>query len=117
MIWRAKKGLVQTTDFQRSGVEYIHKSEYEGDQDNENPDITDCSTVPVPVPVPVGWTGDGPMRGPGKAIHDAMTSDFNDADGNGIVTKDEFVAATEVLFGLIDRTGDGLMTPADFGMT
>lgn len=56
----------------------------------------------------------GMKRGPGKAIHDAMEAAFNDTDGNGIVTKDEFVAATAGLFATIDRTGDGLMTTADF---
>lgn len=57
----------------------------------------------------------GMKRGPGKAIHDAMVPAFNDADGNGNVTKDEFVAATVGLFATIDRNGDGLMTTADFG--
>lgn len=55
-------------------------------------------------------------HGPGQLIHDAMTPVFNDTDGDGTVTKEEFAAATEGLFAAIDRNGDGVMTSADFGM-
>lgn len=54
-------------------------------------------------------------NGPGKFIHASMTQAFNDADGNGEVTLDEFVSATKTVFSQIDRNGDGLMTTADFG--
>lgn len=57
----------------------------------------------------------GMGRGPGKMIHQAMTPAFNDTNADGTVTLDEFVAATKTLFTQIDRNGDGLMTPADFG--
>lgn len=57
----------------------------------------------------------GMGKGPGKFIHEAMTPAFNDTDGNGIVTADEFTAATRTLFGQIDRDGDGAVTLADFG--
>jgi hypothetical protein len=60
--------------------------------------------------------GQGGMgNGPGKYIHDAMTAPFNDTNGDGTVTKEEFTAATEALFAAIDRNGDGMMTSADFG--
>lgn len=59
--------------------------------------------------------GHGMGKGPGKFIHDAMTAEFNDADGNGVVTAEEFTAATKTLFSQIDRNGDGVMTTADFG--
>jgi hypothetical protein len=62
-----------------------------------------------------GGNHGGVGQGPGKLIHDAMTPAFNDTDGNGTVTKDEFTAATEGLFTAIDRNGDGVMTSADFG--
>jgi len=60
---------------------------------------------------PAGGMG----HGPGKFIHDSMTQSYNDADGDGMVTLDEFVAATKTVFTQIDRNGDGAMTPADFG--
>jgi Ca2+-binding EF-hand superfamily protein len=54
-------------------------------------------------------------RGPGQFIHDAMELSYNDADGDGRVTPEEFSAATKTLFPQIDRNGDGVMTLADFG--
>lgn len=57
----------------------------------------------------------GMGNGPGKFIPASMTQAYNDADGDGTVTLDEFVAATKTLFTQIDRNGDGVLTPADFG--
>jgi Ca2+-binding EF-hand superfamily protein len=54
-------------------------------------------------------------NGPGRFMHEAMTPEFNDANADGIVSAEEFVAATETLFANIDRNGDGVMTSADFG--
>jgi hypothetical protein len=55
------------------------------------------------------------QAGPGAAIHDAMTPAFNDTNGDGIVTADEFTGATDRLFPLVDRTSDGVISLADFG--
>ncbi|RUS60892.1 EF-hand domain-containing protein [Pseudorhodobacter sp. E13] len=60
-------------------------------------------------------SGHGMGNGPGKLIHEAMSAAYNDADGDGLVTPEEFRAATETLFAAIDRNSDGLMTSADFG--
>ncbi|WP_323006144.1 hypothetical protein [Pseudorhodobacter sp.] len=54
-------------------------------------------------------------QGPGQAIHASLTPGFNDADGNGEVTLEEFVAATKTVFGQVDRNGDGVLSVADFG--
>ncbi len=54
-------------------------------------------------------------NGPGLAIHDSLTPAYNDADADGRVTREEFVAATDRLFPLLDRTGDGVITKDDFG--
>lgn len=59
--------------------------------------------------------GLGMGNGPGRIIHAAMEPAFNDTDGNGSVTAQEFIDATDALFVQIDRNGDGLMTTADFG--
>ena len=54
-------------------------------------------------------------KGPGRAIHAAMTADYNDANGDGQITRAEFVNATDRLFPIVDRDGDGVVTIADFG--
>lgn len=54
------------------------------------------------------------MAAPGKAVHEAMTPDFNDADGNGEVSLEEFEAASARLFPMMDADGDGAVTSADF---
>lgn len=51
---------------------------------------------------------------PGRAVHEAMTSAFNDADGDGQVTLAEFDAGSAKLFPLMDVNSDGAVTSADF---
>ena len=58
--------------------------------------------------------GHGRGKGPGAVMHQAMTPGFNDADGDGVVTETEFLAATDRLFAGLDRNGDGQATAADF---
>lgn len=58
--------------------------------------------------------GHGGGRGPGAVMHEAMTPGFNDADGDGMVTEAEFLAATDRLFAGLDRNGDGQASAADF---
>lgn len=44
-----------------------------------------------------------------------MTLDFNDVNGDGAVTRDEFVAQTAAFLKGMDRDGDGTITNKDFG--
>ena len=60
-----------------------------------------------------GQQGQG--QGPGQAMHAALTIAYNDADGDGTVTRDEFVAAAGRLLAEIDRNGDGVLDASDFG--
>lgn len=53
-------------------------------------------------------------NGPGQVIHAAMTIAFNDTDGNGLVTRQEFVDASAQIFVALDRNADAALTLDDF---
>jgi len=58
--------------------------------------------------------GQGMMNGnPEEA---GMMRGFNDSDGDGLVSRDEFMARTPDWFAKMDRNGDGSVTVDDFGM-
>ena len=59
--------------------------------------------------------GAGNPNAPGVVMHAAMTPEFNDTNGDGKVTLAEFEAATDRMFTALDRNGDHLVNPADFG--
>ncbi len=44
-----------------------------------------------------------------------MTLAFNDTDGNGEVSREEFMAHAGDWMAMLDRNGDGSVTTADFG--
>lgn len=52
--------------------------------------------------------------GHGKAAQ-GMTLGFNDVDGNGEVSREEFAQQNEAWFAILDLNGDGEVTTADFG--
>lgn len=52
--------------------------------------------------------------GPGALVHAAMTPGFNNAGGDGRISRAEFLAATERLFLALDRNGDGRIDANDF---
>lgn len=45
----------------------------------------------------------------------AMTMEFNDMNGDGQVSRDEFMTRTKDWYAQMDRNGDGTVTKADFG--
>lgn len=61
--------------------------------------------------------GRGPGMGnaPGQRIHAAMTLDYNDADANGLISAEEWAAATPQLFAQLDSNGGGSVDAQDFG--
>ncbi|MBN2760506.1 MAG: EF-hand domain-containing protein [Rhodobacteraceae bacterium] len=93
--------------FDLDGSAILEASELE----NMTATITDREAVEAEQ----GKGGDHGANGPGKVIHEAMGLAFNDADGDGQITAAEFAAASERLFPMIDRNGDGVVDMADFG--
>lgn len=62
--------------------------------------------------------GQGKGMGFGMGDHGAamsMTRQNADLDGDGRVTRDEFLAGVDLWFPQQDRNGDGLLTQDDFG--
>ncbi len=57
----------------------------------------------------------GQGMGPGRFIRESLTVAFNDGNGDGVVTEDEFEAASAKLFPMLDRNGDGVVTADDLG--
>lgn len=58
--------------------------------------------------------GFGRNRGLRRAV-EGMTLEFNDVDGNGDVSKAEFLSRSSAWIDLVDRDGSGTITAADFG--
>lgn len=50
-----------------------------------------------------------------KRAEGGMMRSFNDADGDGAVSREEFVGRTADWFAMMDQTGDGTITEEDFG--
>lgn len=69
--------------------------------------------------------GKGLGRGMGPGANAAMTAGFDtpseeglaifDSNADGVITREEFIAGTDLWFAMRDRNGDGGITPADFG--
>lgn len=57
----------------------------------------------------------GHKKGQMRGVDKGMMRDFNDIDGDGQVSKEEFQARAEAWFTNMDRTGDGVVTRDDFG--
>ncbi|WP_456390596.1 EF-hand domain-containing protein [Profundibacter sp.] len=64
--------------------------------------------------------GQGQGRGRGRGHGQdregqGMTMDFNDVNGDGQVSRDEFMTRSKDWYAQMDRNGDGTITTADFG--
>ncbi len=57
----------------------------------------------------------GHKKGQMRGVDKAMMRETNDVNGDGQVSRDEFVDKAEGWFTKMDRTGDGVLTSGDFG--
>jgi len=55
------------------------------------------------------------VNGPGPRIHAAMVPAYNDSNGDGDITAEEFNANSPRLFAELDRNDDGEVDRRDFG--
>ena len=56
----------------------------------------------------------GHKKGPMRNADQGMNREFNDVDGDGVVSKAEFNSKSEDWFILMDRNEDGVVTTDDF---
>ena len=56
----------------------------------------------------------GHKKGPMRNVDKCMMRDFNDVNGDGEVSKDEFASKSEDWFMLMDNNSDGVVTTDDF---
>ncbi|WP_137703048.1 EF-hand domain-containing protein [Marimonas lutisalis] len=61
----------------------------------------------------IGGSGGGPGNRHNPA--NCMLREVTDADGDGQVTREEFMQAVPAWYAVIDRNGDGTVTAQDFG--
>lgn len=54
-------------------------------------------------------------KGPGMNEEGGMMRAFNDTDGDGFVSRDEFIGRTAAWITQMDRNGDGQVSTDDFG--
>lgn len=59
--------------------------------------------------------GGGHKKGAMRKVNNAMKREFNDVNGDGMVSQFEFVSQAAAWFKMMDRTSDGIVTTADFG--
>lgn len=62
--------------------------------------------------------GPGQGRGNGQAQGrdgQGMSMEFNDINGDGQVSRDEFITRTDQWYAMMDRNNDGSITASDFG--
>ena len=50
-----------------------------------------------------------------NTVQAGMEMSFNDVDGDGVVTREEFLGQVDAWLASIDRNNDGVITAADFG--
>lgn len=56
----------------------------------------------------------GHQKGGMQKVGKGLMRPFNDVDGDGLVSRDEFVDRTGDWFQMIDQNGDGVVTTEDF---
>ncbi|TDK43862.1 EF-hand domain-containing protein [Antarcticimicrobium luteum] len=95
---------------QRGNIFYMFDADENGALDGEEYDLFDETRA-------ADMANAGMKQGQGRRNSPAalLAREYNDADGNGEVSKEEFLGTTDAWFDRMDRTGDGVVTIEDFG--
>ncbi len=94
----------------RGEVFYMFDQEDDGVLSAENYKLFDEARAADQAQAAGNANGGGEQRGA-----KGMTLEFNDDNGDGEVSRDEFVGNSDEWFAIMDRNGDGEVTSADFG--
>lgn len=94
----------------RGEVFYMFDQEDDGVLSAENYKLFDEARAADQAQAAGNANGGGEQRGA-----KGMTLEFNDDNGDGEVSRDEFVENSDEWFAIMDRNGDGEVTSADFG--
>ena len=95
---------------QRGNIFYMFDADENGALDAEEYDLFDETRT-------ADMENAGMKRGQGNPNSPAalLAREYNDADGDGMVSKAEFLGTTDAWFDRMDRNGDGVVTIEDFG--
>lgn len=93
----------------RDEIFYMFDQDEDGMLDDAEYDMFDETRV-ADMEENAGGAG-GEMRG----VSQAMTREFNDVDGDGTVSKEEFLSRVPDWFSMMDRNADNLISSEDFG--
>lgn len=94
----------------RGEVFYMFDQEDDGVLSAENYKLFDETRAADQAQAAANANGGGEQRGA-----KGMTLEFNDDNGDGEVSREEFVENSDEWFAIMDRNGDGEVTSADFG--
>ncbi|HHB83911.1 MAG TPA: EF-hand domain-containing protein [Devosia sp.] len=94
----------------RGEVFYMFDQDEDGVLSAENYKLFDEARAADQAQAAGNANGGGEQRGA-----KGMTLEFNDDNGDGEVSLDEFVGNSDEWFAIMDRNGDGEVTSADFG--
>lgn len=94
----------------RGEVFYMFDENEDGQLDSAEYDLFD-ETRKADMEANAGGHPKGGKKGPQVG----MKRDFNDTDGDGKVSRAEFLGQVGAWLAMLDRNGDGVVTTADFG--
>ncbi|MCP3971022.1 MAG: EF-hand domain-containing protein [Rhodobacteraceae bacterium] len=101
--------LAEATE-KRSDLFFMFDTDENGSLDDAEYQLFD-ETRQADMDTNAGGHKKGAMRG----VNQGMTKAYNDTNGDGLVSEEEFLSHTPDWFTMVDRNADNLITTDDFG--